>query len=206
MAGGSAAVYSGAEFEIEFDLKNILDPYYDIAPGTGRATSKSNGMEVGIYGNQWDVHSKVFDRLGVDMRLTTGIARKPDDFFLNFNDGVLYIIEKKNQRTEGSVDEKIEAGPMRRVEYREAVNSMYQNELCDKKIGVAIAYVLSDHFAAPKYDFILRMLWQEYGIPCGINEFPLSFVGLGNDGLIPFADFKGTERQPEPLLRFDSNW
>ena len=64
----------------------------------------------------------------------------------------VYIIECKNQNCSGSVDEKIETGPIKLDYFKELFN------LYDKEYTVSYNYILSSWFNKDKYKWVFNIL------------------------------------------------
>lgn len=68
----------------------------------------------------------------------------PDDCFYNLANETIYIIEKKWQSVNGSVDEKLQTCDFKCEEYKKLFTPL--------NINVKYIYVLNDFFNQPKYD------------------------------------------------------
>ena len=85
------------------------------------------------------------------------IHRNPDEAFLIKNDGnyILKILEKKNQNTEGSVEDKLKTGCFNRREYELMIGDIIDN--CPIKIEYAfsISKFLQDKFTSTINKYII---------------------------------------------------
>ena len=93
----------------------------------------------------------------------------PDDCFVNYKNKKVYIIEKKFQNGDGSVDEKLPNCAFKKMEYEKLL----------KPIGydVEFIYILSDWFNKEKYKDILDYIRY---VECDyyFNNIPLNVLGL----------------------------
>ncbi len=93
----------------------------------------------------------------------------PDDSIFVIVDNVMYIVECKFQKVEGSVDEKLQTCDFKRKQY--------QKLLSRANIDVEYIYLLCEWFKKPKYkdvlDYILSMNCSYY-----FDYIPLKKLGL----------------------------
>lgn len=125
---GGANTLTGAVFELETDLETNL---------------KNAGINLKkiIFCKKYDF-PKLMKRHGFDMTEELGKKYLPDEAFIYNNH--LFVIEKKYQCTEGSVDEKIQTGPYKKLLYETCANVLGLN-------GATYIYLLSESFDKPKY-------------------------------------------------------
>ena len=81
----------------------------------------------------------------------------------------LFIIEMKFQKTEGSVDEKLQTADFKR--------KMYQKLTSKMRLNIEYCFILSDFFDKPKYEDSFQYI-REVGCDYFIEELPLSWLGL----------------------------
>lgn len=93
----------------------------------------------------------------------------PDECFINLNDRVAYIIEKKFQNSEGSVDEKLPGCHFKKMEYEKLFSTLY--------FKVEYLYVFNDWFRKDKYKDTLNYI-EMMGCRYFFNYIPLDFLGL----------------------------
>lgn len=93
----------------------------------------------------------------------------PDDAFINIQNRIVYIIEKKFQSVAGSVDEKLQTCLYKKQQYIKLVSQI--------GFKVAYTYVLNDWFSKPKYIDVLEYI-KNVGCYYFFNELPLDFLGL----------------------------
>lgn len=80
---------------------------------------------------------------------------QPDECLIDICNKRIIIFEKKCQNRSGSVDEKIQSGPIKR--------DLYEYQYPSYKI--IYAYVLNDWFKQEKYKKIISLLNDKYNIP-----------------------------------------
>lgn len=94
---------------------------------------------------------------------------RPDEAFVNFKNNTVYIIEKKFQNCNGSVDEKLPSCHFKKQEY--------QKLFAPLDYDVEFIYIFNDWFKADKYrdtlEYILNMECYFF-----YNEIPLKVLGL----------------------------
>lgn len=95
----------------------------------------------------------------------------PDECFYNFIDNTFYIIEKKFQKTAGSVDEKLQTCYYKLNRFKKLLE--------DFNCNVKYCYLLSDWFNKDSYKDTLNYI-IESGCDYFINEIPLEYLGLKN--------------------------
>jgi hypothetical protein len=120
-----------------------------------------------------DISQILSDRAGWRGPLSSRLI--PDEAFLNSGDNTLYILEKKMQKIQGSVDEKLQTFAFKR--------SQYARLLAPYGIRLEYTYVLSFWFQKAKYKDVLRYMTQngqKYWIQTSKQDFsvPLSAIGL----------------------------
>ena len=81
-------------------------------------------------------------------------CKSPDEAYINENSKTVYIIEKKFQNGTGSVDEKIQTGPFKKLHY----GRLFPN------YKIHYIYCLSDWFKDKEYESVLEYL-RDYDIP-----------------------------------------
>lgn len=81
-------------------------------------------------------------------------CKEPDEAYIDINKKMVFIIEKKFQQTSGSVDEKIQTGPFKKIHYSKQFPNYKVNYI----------YCLSDWFKRDEYTSVLDYL-KENNIP-----------------------------------------
>lgn len=149
---GGANTHTGALFEIRTDLKTNLE--------------KANiDLSKVTFCCKYDF-PRLMKEHGFDMTEIFGKRYLPDEGFIYKNH--LYIIEKKYQQTEGSVDEKIQTGPYKKDIYDTCARLLGLN-------GATYIYLLNgDGFNKPKYTIHQIPYLIKNGIPVYFDNFPIA--------------------------------
>lgn len=148
---GGANTQTGEMFEIETDLqKNLIQAGIDL------------NKVILVKKYDFPRHMKKY---GFDMRENFGKNFLPDEAFIYNNH--LYVIEKKYQSTSGSVDEKIQTGPYKKLIY----------DTCAEALGLSGAtyiYLLKgaafnkDTYTKHQIPYLIKS-----GIPVYFDHFPI---------------------------------
>lgn len=168
--GGSRTNQNGLLFEQEtslndalldagFDIYNQYDVYYD-------------GQLIGHSINQAEFATVFLRANGINDRNINSKRWEPDEAFINELNRTVYIIEKKFQRTSGSVDEKLATFPFKIREYRKLLDP----------IGYDIVYIYllkSTWFDVPKYQDYYDYM-EDLGCPYYFDKLPLEAIGIYN--------------------------
>jgi len=81
-------------------------------------------------------------------------CKRPDEAYINHENKTIFIIEKKFQQTGGSVDEKIQTGPVKKELF----------EIYFPNYKTIYMYCLSDWFKQKEYSGVLKIL-ERHDIP-----------------------------------------
>lgn len=140
-----------------FTIKNTYEVYYD-NEFLGYCINKSRFSSIFLKNN------------GIDYHDYNSKNWWPDDAFINEKNKTVYIIEKKFQKSSGSVDEKLATFSFKIFEYKKLLDP----------IGYNIQYIYllsSDWFNRPKYkDYFDYMKLN--GCPYYFDILPLEAIGL----------------------------
>lgn len=99
---------------------------------------------------------------------------KPDEVFINFENHTVYIVEKKWQESEGSVDEKLLGFGNKRRIYQRLLDSVHEGE----PFSVQFIFVGNkSFFGQDKYRDTFEMLRGD-GIKIMLDEYDMPFFGL----------------------------
>ena len=166
--GGAQTNRNGLHFEQTTSLNDaLIDAGFEIRE---RYDVYLNGQLIGHSINK-AAFSTVFLRAnGVDDHLINSKRWEPDEAFINELNRTVYIIEKKFQSTNGSVDEKLATFPFKIYEYRKL--------LAPIKYNIVYIYLLSSKwFDVPKYrDYYDYM--DDLGCPYYFDRLPLNAIGI----------------------------
>lgn len=176
---GGAKTRTGKQFEESTDLRNILSRIKGISI---RAENNANNShivnflneEIGYLYYQHGIYKYFLEprRIYVENILSKKLL--PDEAFLNKRENTLYVIEKKFQTVEGSVDEKLQTCVFKTHQYRKLLDPL--------KINLQYYYVLNSEWFddedrkkkyADTYEFV-----KHNGCDYFIDEIPLSRLGI----------------------------
>lgn len=151
---GGANTKTGAIFEMETDLReNLINAGIDLSKV--------------VFCKQRDF-PKMMKSHNFDMTENFGKEFWPDEAFIY--DNQLFVIEKKYQCVNGSVDEKIQTGPYKRIIY----------DVCARAIGLkksTYMYLLKDEaFNRPKYTIHQIPYLKQNNIPVYFDNFPIDEI------------------------------
>jgi len=154
-AGGANTNLNGLSYEELTDLKdkyktcilNKTDNIYEVEfEGYSRKFIKANKSALHKY-------MKKNGEKNPHLQPAAG-CKEPDEAYIDPNNNVVFIIEKKFQQTSGSVDEKIQTGHFKKMHYEELF----------PKFKIYYVYCLSDWFKKNEYKSTLNYL-KINGIP-----------------------------------------
>jgi len=171
-AGGAKTTHNGLAFEIKTNFEKILleqkwekkfldkTHYY-------LELVKNNEFSYWMYQNSFqEFVSKQFKLKKAD------IFRRPDEVFIKINEKNIniYVIEKKNQNGEGSVEDKLRTGSFIRKEYIKMLAPIKDSNI-SVEYGYCVSKFLYDKYLSkkPKYN-IMREILEEENIPIFYGE------------------------------------
>ena len=167
--GGARTTRHGREFERVSDIRKLLAKIPHLKMDGNRILLKATGKQVGFVVEQYDFYKSFLEPMGIDPHARVGKRYIPDAAIIN-NDQV-YIVEMKYQAGGGSVDEKIQTGPVKLRLFQELLKgTKYQNR-------VAYIYVLSNWFKKEQYRKVME-IGSSMGVDYFIEELPPEAVGL----------------------------
>ena len=140
-----------------FEIRNKYDIY-------------QNGQLIGYSINQAEFSTVFLRHHGINDRSINSKRWEPDEAFINNLNRTVYIIEKKFQRTSGSVDEKLATFPFKIYEYRKLL----------APIGYDIVYIYllsSEWFNVPKYQDYFDYM-EDLRCPYFFDRIPLHELGI----------------------------
>lgn len=165
--GGSKTNLNGLHFEQQTSLDDALkDKGYIIDENCYVYKGK---QQIGISAPKHKLYKIILEPKGVDYKKIISKKILPDEAFLNLINNTIYIIEKKFQNGDGSVDEKIQTCDFKKKQYKKLFSPI--------GIQVEYIYVLNDWFKDLKYkdslDYIISVGCHYY-----YNEIPINFLKL----------------------------
>lgn len=112
---------------------------------------------------------RYFKEVGLDYQKIISKKLLPDDSMFVIDNNTVYIIEKKTQNTEGSVDEKLQTCDFKLKQYKKLFSPLNKE--------VKYYYLLDDWFRNPKYKDVLDYIIS-VGCDYRFNYIPLKEFGL----------------------------
>lgn len=152
-AGGAQTTKNGNNYEELTDFENLIKDDYPIKSiqfGNG----KNSKYAMFVINN---INFELVKQNGMNARLYKEFNQeynknlKPDECIIDTTRKILFILEKKFQQCDGSVDEKIQTGYMKRKIYKK----LYPN------YNIEYMYVLSDWFKQKKYKLDISLNREE---------------------------------------------
>jgi hypothetical protein len=175
--GGSKTTKHGNDHEVEEDLEKFLkdNSSIKITDHENRKTklkSKYKDLiqdkrKIGVIFQKHAI--KEFYEERNDKKNLNELLSKillPDDVLVLFDSKTAYVVEKKYQKVNGSVDEKLESGPFKKSQYEKIFSQLgYQTEF--------VYIVNKDYFDKPKYkDLKAYLKKHNIEIHYSLNEVP----------------------------------
>tara|TARA_Y100001970_G_scaffold234638_1_gene293144 strand:- start:1001 stop:1564 length:564 start_codon:yes stop_codon:yes gene_type:complete len=137
---GRPTMKNGLKFEATTNLSDVLNSHslFSVKDDFIYFENKKVGQVI----SQNKLY-KWLENNDVEWKKLTNKQMFPDEAVINFMNNTLYLIEKKYQETEGSVDEKLQTFHFK-IWFYEKVTK-------DLNINIDFAYLLSDWFFEKKY-------------------------------------------------------
>lgn len=168
--GGAATTEHGKAFEDSHSLEEVLFK-------NGYVVTKGKvfleGKYVGTISKQGGFYKSFLKVKTTDIKKEFGRSLRPDTAFYNANNKTLYIIEKKFQATNGSVDEKIQTCEFK-LRYYNRIAWKYKE---DEIKHVRYFYLLSKFFDKKEYTEVLHFI-QDKGCDYYFEKIELQSIGL----------------------------
>lgn len=127
------------------------------------------GLQLGYSVSKSKLYSVFLKPNGIDYRDYNSKQWQPDECFINEQNRVAYIIEKKFQNTSGSVDEKLPGCHFKMLEYRKLFLPL--------GFDVEYFYVFNDWFQQEQYADTKEYI-KDMGCDYFFNGIPLEKLGL----------------------------
>lgn len=165
--GGSKTNINGLYFEQTTSLNDaLINKGYTIEEGFN--VYKDNKM-IGISAPKNNLYKKILEPKGINFENIISKKLLPDDAFYNINNNTVYILEKKFQNVDGSVDEKLQTCGFKKGQYEKLFSPI--------NIKVEYIYILNDWFKQYKYHDVLDYI-KSQGCHYYFNEVPLDLLNL----------------------------
>ncbi|MBP2624036.1 PD-(D/E)XK nuclease superfamily protein [Streptococcus oricebi] len=175
--GGANTSRNGLKFEKDTDFSELVDklPNYKVEEINFNDKKITRDFEVyrddvlvGKIMSQYRFYDFLSD-IGLDN--FNSKQWKPDEVFVNFETKTVYIVEKKWQETEGSVDEKLLGFGNKRRLYQRLLDK------AEEPYAVQFVFVGNDFFKRPNYRDSFEMLRGD-GVKIMLEEYDMTFFGL----------------------------
>ncbi len=163
---GGANTLTGLKFEKAKDVISLLKktPGYSVKGNVIFYMKK----EVAQSYKKYDLYRYLKSK-GIDWESHLSKRLVPDEALYVIVNNTLFIIEMKFQKTEGSVDEKLQTCDFKKKQYQKLVASL--------NVEVEYIYLLSNWFKKPKYKDMLDYIISA-GCHYHFNYLPLHELGL----------------------------
>ncbi len=165
--GGKNTNINGLKFERDTSLNDsLVRSGYKVV---NNEVFDKNNKFIGKSVDKNSFYKKFLDEKQVDYKEYNSKKWLPDDCFINEENKTVYIIEKKFQKTSGSVDEKLPNCGFKKMEYEKLVKNL--------GYSVEFIYVLSDWFKQDIYKDTLEYI-NYLNCSYYFNEIPLKAISL----------------------------
>lgn len=164
--GGAQTNLNGLNFENQTSLDTVLQSMgFTVQDCEIKLGEKLIGWSV----PKTKFYSKFLKSRNIDYRDFNSKQWQPDECFVNVQNNVAYIIEKKYQEVSGSVDEKLPGCHFKKMEYEKLFSPL--------NYKVEYIYLFNDWFRAPEYRDVLAYIRF---VDCHyfFNEIPINFLGI----------------------------
>jgi hypothetical protein len=166
--GGKTTNLNGLSFEEKTCIKQMLKTNKQIEINEKNQIF-FNGNIIGFYTEKHKFYNDFLKPLGINYKDILSKKLLPDGVFVNIRDKKIFIVEKKFQIREGSVDEKLQTGVFKKKMF---------SKLCDKTgYKVEYFYLLNNWFKKDVYRDVKEYL-VENGCGVFIDKIPLHSFGL----------------------------
>ena len=177
---GGANTKTGARFEEDTNLAHFLNSQKDYEV---RENDFINGKSVNTI-SRWVVYFRgekvadifqkfglyrYFDEIGYDYSQVLSKKLLPDDSIFVFSKNTIYIVEKKYQNGDGSVDEKPQTAAFKLYQYRRLFAPLNRE--------VEFIYLFNEWFMKTEYKDMLDWIIS-IGCSYYFNYIPLERLGL----------------------------
>ncbi|MCF7926836.1 MAG: hypothetical protein K9L74_04615 [Candidatus Izimaplasma sp.] len=165
--GGAQTNVNGLKFEQDTKLAEALLNIqgYEIH----NDTVFYNNKEIGKIGSQHGLYRVFLKPNNIDYKDIISKQLRPDDAIYIHKSNTIYIIEKKFQKSAGSVDEKLQTCDFKKKQYEKLFAPLGYK--------VEYIYVLNNWFKHARYDDVKDYI-KKVGCHYHFNEIPLSILGL----------------------------
>lgn len=168
--GGAQTNINGLQFERDTSLDEaLINAGYDVI---NYEVYDNQGLLIGLSVQKYKLYSIFLEKNGIYYNDYNSKKWLPDEAFINFINKTAYIIEKKYQESEGSVDEKLPNCDFKKKEYEKLFHPLGYD--------VKFIYILSDFYNKQKYDDVFEYI-ESVNCEYYFNELPFEALGLEKD-------------------------
>ena len=167
VGGGSQTNAHGLHFEQTTELRDLFEDSEEFTL-LGDDIFKG-GEKVATLYQKHSLYKKLLIPNGIDYSNYISKKLLPDDAILVYKTSTLYIIEKKFQKSSGSVDEKLQTCDFKKKEYTKLFSPL--------SIKIEYCYYLSEWFKQSEYRDVKEYI-LEVGCRYFFDEIPLDYLGL----------------------------
>jgi hypothetical protein len=128
-----------------------------------------NGENIGFYTEKHNFYKDFLKPFGINYKDILSKKLLPDSVFVNTENKTVYVIEKKFQKSEGSVDEKLQTGPYKK--------RMFVKLCAGTEYNVEYYYLLNEWYSKNSYRDVKDYL-RESGCRYYTNTIPLYALGV----------------------------
>lgn len=169
---GGSHTTTGLKFEFETDLTNFFknNPKYEVKDKFKHHLVLCDNKKIGLIFQKHGFYSDFLEPLKIDWEKRISKKLLPDDCIFVFPANSLYIIEKKFQSTQGSVDEKLQTCDFKIKQYRKLLEGT--------GISVNYVYLLNEWFRKKEYTDVRNYIKGIDGCDYFFDYIPLDLFGL----------------------------
>lgn len=164
--GGANTNVNGLKFEQTTSLDSVLESNgFKVLDNKVFFENELMGWSVG----KRKLYTKFLKPNGIDYKNYNSKGWEPDECFINETNRTAYIIEKKFQKSSGSVDEKLPGCHFKKLEYKKLFSPIGYK--------VEFIYIFNDWFKREEYRDTKQYI-REMGCQYFFYQVPLSVIGL----------------------------
>ncbi len=163
--GGAQTNVNGLAFERQTSLLKMIarQPDFNVEGNI----IKKNGVTIAEHYEKHSLYKGLLEKHGINYRNIISKKLLPDEAFLVGN--TLFIIEKKYQACEGSVDEKLQTCDFKKKQYTKLLATI--------DIKVEYYYLFNSWFKKEQYKDVLNYI-NSVGCKYFFDEIPLSALNI----------------------------
>lgn len=148
---------TGIAWELKTDFNSLVHKTYNynICEKSGELIDVKNEEHINIFSvPKYKLYNHLNKVYKIDCK-EIGTKIYGDEVIINNHNKNVFIIEKKSQQCNGSVDEKIQTCDFKKKQLQKIFNQINQNDI---KFTVHYIYLLNDWFKKPKYKDVIEYI------------------------------------------------